>query len=144
MRLEAPLPFDEPVVFAREAVFGAERDEEPDDDAFVRDEPEDFERDDEPEDFVPEDFERDEDERDDDERDEEDRDEADRELEREDDAAAGLRSLAGTSSLMTSLTRPGICFSRKPCMRSSWRRNSRASLTVSLSPSSLAAASITL
>ena len=165
MRADEPLlPFEDPEVLAREAVLGADREEDPDEEAFVRDEPEDFARD-VPDDFVPEDFVPDEDDREDvpddeareverdepdfdlrdepeaDLRDDEERDDAERELERDE---AGLRSLAGTSSLMTSLTSCGICFSMKLCIRSSWRRNSFASFTVSLSPSWSATASITL
>ena len=63
---------------------------------------------------------------------------------REVDAEPGLRSLAGTSSWITARMRPGICFSMNFCIRSSWRRYSFASFTVSLSPSWSAAASITL
>jgi hypothetical protein len=75
---------------------------------------------------------------DDDERDE------DEDRERPDDAPAGVRSAFGTSLLTTSLTSFGISFSRNDCMRSSWRRCSFASFTVSLSPSSSAKASIVL
>ena len=106
--------------------------EEPDDfvpDDFDRlDEPDDFDRDDEPD-------ERELVERDDDERDEDD----DR---RFDPLFCGLRSAAGTSVLMTSRTICGICFSMNFCIRSSWRRYSFASFTVSLSPSWSATASI--
>ena len=55
--------------------------------------------------------------------------------ERDDEAEPGLRSLAGTSSWITARMSPGICFSMNFCIRSSWRRNSFASFTVSLSPS---------
>ena len=63
---------------------------------------------------------------------------------RDEDAEPGLRSFAGTSSLITSRMSVGICFSMNFCIRSSWRRYSLASFTVSLSPSWSAAASITL
>ncbi len=56
----------------------------------------------------------------------------------------GVRSSLGISLLMTSLTICGICFSMNFCIRSSWRRNSLASFTVSLSPSWSARASIAL
>ncbi len=151
------VPFDDPEVRARDAVLGADFDDERDDAAFDREVPDDFVPDDfvpddlVPEDLVPDDDERDElpddaardDERDDfvpdDERDDDERDEDDR-----DDALAGERSSFGTSSLMTSLTSCGICLAMKLCIRSSWRRNSFASFTVSLSPSWSATASITL
>jgi hypothetical protein len=111
-----------------------ERDELPDD-FFVPDEPdreEPLDRDDEDEDAlrdVPP------------ERDDED-DERERLL--DDDVPAGLRSLAGTSVLMTALTSCLSWPSRNFCIRSSWRRCSFASFAVSLSPSSLAKFSITL
>jgi hypothetical protein len=57
-------------------------------------------------------------------------------------ASAGLRSRAGTSSRTTCLASCGISFCRKVAIRSSWRRNSRASLAVSLSYRELASSSI--
>jgi hypothetical protein len=59
------------------------------------------------------------------------------------EAAAGLRrSAAGTSSVTTAFVSVGISFSRKLAIRSSWRRYSRASLTVSSSLSASASVSI--
>ena len=58
-------------------------------------------------------------------------------------AAAGLRrSAAGISSVTTAFVSVGISFSRKLAIRSSWRRYSRASLTVSESLSASASVSI--
>ena len=67
-----------------------------------------------------------------------------REREEEDeDAAEGLRrSAAGTSSVTTAFVSCGISFSRKFAMRSSCRRNSRASFAVSASFSDSASVSI--
>ena len=92
-----------------------ERDEPPDDDPDARD-----------------------DERDDDER------EVERDVERRRRPPDLRRSAAGTSSLTTPLMSCGICRSRRVCIFSSSLRNCRASLAVSVSPSSVAAASITL
>ena len=49
-----------------------------------------------------------------------------------------LRSLAGIDSRTTALVSVGICLWRKDAMRSSSRRIERASLAVSLSPTSSA------
>lgn len=59
-----------------------------------------------------------------------------------DAAAAGLRSFAGTSSRTTCLANCGISFCRNVAIRSSWRRNSLASLAVSRSYRALASSSI--
>ena len=52
------------------------------------------------------------------------------------------RSAAGISSLATAFASCGICFSRNLAMRSSSRRMPRASLTVSLSLTASASASM--
>ena len=52
------------------------------------------------------------------------------------------RSAAGISSVATALVSCGSSFVRNAAMRSSWRRWSRASFSVSLSPTALASSSI--
>ena len=72
-----------------------------------------------------------------------DRDAEDDRVARAREAVAGLRrSAAGTSSVTTAFVSVGISFSRKFAIRSSCRRYSRASLTVSASLSASASVSI--
>jgi hypothetical protein len=82
-------------------------------------------------------------ERDDDERDDDERVVADdRDVVRRREPPLARRSEAGISSVATALVSCGRSFCRKAAMRSSCLRNSRASFSVSLSPTVLASASI--